>query len=158
MAMLFDKDLFKLFLKKDFKNIKEIVIRSLKIKKEVVEKDEEDLEYRNLLNFGHTLAHAIEASSDYAISHGEAVARGILLDTLNQDLKDKLKTIFKSLKIKYDYKLKIDKIKQYIYSDKKIKDEKIRIILLEDLEKYIVKYVTVDEYIELLKEGVSHGF
>ncbi len=158
MAMLFDKDLFELFLKKDFKNIKEIVSRSLKIKKEVVEKDEEDLDYRNLLNFGHTLAHAIEASSDYAISHGEAVARGILVDTHNQYLKDKLKTIFKSLKIRYNYKLKIDKIKSYIYSDKKIKDEKIRIILLEDLEKYIVKYVTVDEYIELLKEGVSHGF
>lgn len=158
MAMLFDNDLFEVFLKKDFKNIQEIVSRSLKIKKDVVEKDEDDLDYRNLLNFGHTLAHAIEASSDYAISHGEAVARGILLDTQNQDLKDKLKTIFQSLKIKYNYKLKIDKIKPYIYSDKKIKDEKIRIILLEDLEKYIVKYVTVDEYIELLKEGVSHGF
>ncbi|HOF43262.1 MAG TPA: iron-containing alcohol dehydrogenase, partial [Bacilli bacterium] len=50
MAMLFDNDLFEVFLKKDFKNIQEIVSRSLKIKKDVVEKDEDDLDYRNLLN------------------------------------------------------------------------------------------------------------
>ena len=151
MGMLFDKELFAIFEKKDFKNIKEIVVKSLKIKKQVVEQDEEDQDYRNLLNFGHTLAHAIEASSDYRISHGEAVAGGLLVDTINQDLKLKLETIFKALKIKYNYELNLDKIKPYLYSDKKMKDEKIKIILLEDLEKYTIKYYSVDQYLELLK-------
>lgn len=51
--------------------------RALQAKKYVVEKDEMELDYRRVLNYGHTLGHAIEAASDFAISHGIGVILGI---------------------------------------------------------------------------------
>ncbi len=51
----------------------------LSIKAAIVEEDFRDLGMRNSLNFGHTVGHAIEANSSYRISHGEAVALGILV-------------------------------------------------------------------------------
>ncbi len=51
----------------------------LSIKAAIVEEDFRDLGMRNSLNFGHTVGHAIEANSNYKISHGEAVALGILV-------------------------------------------------------------------------------
>ncbi len=54
-----------------------IITRCVTIKRDVVEADEFDTGRRALLNFGHTLAHAIEAESNYAVSHGKAVAIGM---------------------------------------------------------------------------------
>ena len=53
-----------------------IVKRSCEIKASIVEKDEKEGDLRRILNFGHTLGHALEAGSHYQLSHGEAVAIG----------------------------------------------------------------------------------
>ena len=58
--------------------MKSLVGRSCKIKAQVVEMDEKELGLRRILNFGHTLGHALEASSGYSLSHGEAVAIGMV--------------------------------------------------------------------------------
>lgn len=55
----------------------EIVPLALQAKRYVIEKDEMELSYRKVLNYGHTLGHAIEASSDFSIPHGVAVVLGI---------------------------------------------------------------------------------
>lgn len=57
--------------------IETIVERSCRIKKGIVEIDEMDMGVRRILNFGHTLGHAIEAASSYTISHGNAVSAGM---------------------------------------------------------------------------------
>ena len=54
------------------------VARSAEIKAEVVEEDERDLGLRNILNYGHTIGHAIETVSDFGMEHGQAVAIGML--------------------------------------------------------------------------------
>jgi 3-dehydroquinate synthase len=54
-----------------------LLVRAIELKAAVVEKDEFDAGLRAVLNFGHTLAHAIEASSGYSIKHGAAVAMGM---------------------------------------------------------------------------------
>lgn len=54
-----------------------LIYTCLKIKSEIVEKDETESGLRKLLNLGHTFAHAIEKASDYGLSHGECVAKGI---------------------------------------------------------------------------------
>ena len=59
--------------------IETCVERSIMVKKELVERDEFDTGQRQLLNFGHTIGHAIEKCSRFAISHGHAVARGMLI-------------------------------------------------------------------------------
>jgi 3-dehydroquinate synthase len=53
-----------------------LVKRSCEIKAGIVEKDEKEGDLRRILNFGHTLGHALEAASGYRLSHGEAVATG----------------------------------------------------------------------------------
>ncbi|MDD5724163.1 MAG: 3-dehydroquinate synthase [Syntrophales bacterium] len=58
--------------------LKTIVERSCKIKKGVVEIDEKDMGVRRILNFGHTIGHAIEAESGYTISHGNAISAGMI--------------------------------------------------------------------------------
>jgi 3-dehydroquinate synthase len=57
-----------------------VVARSIAIKADVVAEDERELGRRKILNFGHTLAHAIEMVSGFTILHGEAVAIGMVLE------------------------------------------------------------------------------
>jgi len=63
--------------KRNLSLMKSLVGRSCKIKAEIVEMDEKESGLRRILNFGHTLGHALEAASDYGLSHGEAVAIGM---------------------------------------------------------------------------------
>ena len=58
----------------------EVIARCVAMKRDLVEKDERDTGERQLLNFGHTIGHAIERASGYGISHGQAVAIGMLLE------------------------------------------------------------------------------
>ena len=53
--------------------------RCVEIKRDIVEQDEFDLGVRQYLNFGHTIGHSIEKNSGYEISHGRAVAIGMVL-------------------------------------------------------------------------------
>jgi 3-dehydroquinate synthase len=63
---------------KDFKLLERIITKSCRIKKRIVEMDEKEGGLRRILNFGHTLGHAVEAESGYALSHGQAVAIGMV--------------------------------------------------------------------------------
>jgi len=58
-----------------------ILSRCVGIKAEVVAADDRDLELRNILNFGHTVAHAIEGATEGAVAHGHAVAIGMVLES-----------------------------------------------------------------------------
>lgn len=58
-----------------------IVRRSIEIKGGVVERDEREAGERQVLNFGHTIAHGIELASDFGVSHGDAVAIGMMAES-----------------------------------------------------------------------------
>ena len=85
-SLIYDKNFYK-FLDKNFLNIinlkspyiERAIYESCKIKKSVVEKDEKENGFRKILNFGHTFAHAFEASLGFSrkLNHGEAVILGI---------------------------------------------------------------------------------
>lgn len=57
-----------------------VVLRSIEIKAEVVSKDERESGLRQILNFGHTLGHAVEAAGNYSLGHGTCVALGMILE------------------------------------------------------------------------------
>ena len=63
--------------KRDPVLLEKIIMRACQIKKGIVEIDDTERGLRRILNFGHTLGHAVEAASGYALSHGEAVAIGM---------------------------------------------------------------------------------
>lgn len=58
----------------------EIIERSCKIKANVVEKDEKESNFRKILNFGHTIGHAIENLSNYSMTHGNAISIGMVIE------------------------------------------------------------------------------
>lgn len=61
--------------------LEKAIFESCRVKKEIVEQDEKENGQRRLLNFGHTIGHAIECLTQYFISHGEAVAIGLLVES-----------------------------------------------------------------------------
>lgn len=61
--------------------LESLIRRSVELKADVVAEDERESDRRAVLNAGHTVAHALERASDYAIPHGEAVAMGLVLET-----------------------------------------------------------------------------
>lgn len=84
-GVIYDRDFFN-FLKEERRAILELNLamiepmigRCCAIKADVVEKDERESDLRRILNFGHTIGHAVEAASDFAIAHGSAVAMGMV--------------------------------------------------------------------------------
>ena len=65
-------------LDRDLEVLEEVIARCCAIKAEVVAADERESDLRRILNFGHTLGHAVEAASGYALAHGLAVALGMV--------------------------------------------------------------------------------
>jgi 3-dehydroquinate synthase len=61
-------------------SLSRVVVRSIEIKAEIVLSDERERGHRKVLNFGHTIGHALESLSGYEIGHGEAVAIGMVLE------------------------------------------------------------------------------
>lgn len=79
-GVLCDEGLFSLFEKGDLKTVpEEVIARCVAFKAGVVERDEKEQNERRLLNLGHTMGHAIEKCSGYAIPHGHAVAAGLAI-------------------------------------------------------------------------------
>jgi 3-dehydroquinate synthase len=66
---------------RDTATLESLIRRSVEIKADVVSEDEREGDRRAVLNAGHTVAHALERATDYAIPHGEAVAIGLVLET-----------------------------------------------------------------------------
>ncbi len=81
--------------------LERVIFESCRIKKEIVEQDEKEKGKRHLLNFGHTIGHALESLTHYSLSHGEAVAIGLLVEShlslklgaLDQNSFDRIKKI-----------------------------------------------------------------
>lgn len=65
----------------DAEALSRLIVRSVEIKAEMVMRDERESGPRKLLNFGHTVGHAVEALSGYRILHGEAVAIGMVAES-----------------------------------------------------------------------------
>lgn len=147
-GLIMDKEILPLF--KDYKNnILDIIIKSLKVKISVVEQDEKEKGLRKILNFGHTIGHAIEVKKK--ILHGEAVAKGMLY-VLNKKYQKEIKEILNTLEIDVDYNVDLDAI-SLIKNDKKREDKYLDLIVVEEIGSAKIKKVTIEEIENLLKEG-----
>ena len=76
--------------RRDMDFLEKIIARTCRIKKGIVEMDETEKGMRRYLNFGHTIGHAVEAKSDYSLSHGEAVSVGMVAAALLSERMDYL--------------------------------------------------------------------
>jgi 3-dehydroquinate synthase len=114
----------------------DVVAQCVALKAEVVEQDEFDKKgIRNVLNFGHTIGHALELSADYALTHGEAIAIGMIaatrlavkLGVCSQSLLDRLQPLIEraGLPISFpDHSGLFDRVLRAMQMDKKFRDGK----------------------------------
>jgi len=119
----------------------DLVARNVTIKARVVEEDEKESGVRAHLNFGHTFAHAIEATSGYGrIEHGEAVSLGMVAATrLGADtglceaaLADQLVELLDAIGLPTQAELAdVDELMAAMKLDKKVKNDRIRLVLPE---------------------------
>lgn len=154
MALTHDKELFRLIKDNDIKeNIQTIIERSLLIKKQVVEQDEKENGLRKVLNFGHTLAHAIENQYNLeTLYHGECVAIG-MIPMCSQNVKEELKIVLEKLNLPAKIELTKDAVLEAIKHDKKRSGETITVIYVNEIGSFIMKEITPSDLI-LEMEGV----
>jgi 3-dehydroquinate synthase len=126
----------------DDRVLERVISRSAEIKVGVVEQDERDLGLRNVLNYGHTVGHAIETVSGFGLWHGEAVALGMLaagrisvrLGFLGDDELARLERLVAraGLPVKMPG-LGTEEIIQAMQHDKKISGGRVKFILLRSI-------------------------
>ena len=123
-------------------NIEKIIYNCCYIKKCVVENDERDTGERMLLNFGHTLGHAIEQHYNYTkYSHGEGVAIGMYVISKiseekalsKKDTAQRIKDILIKYNLPYEMDVNIEDILEAINLDKKKLGEELNIIILKEI-------------------------
>ncbi len=153
MSLTSDKELFDIFENKDIKsNIDEIIIRSLNIKKSVVEQDEKESGLRKILNFGHTIGHGIESSKGMSeLYHGECVALG-MIPMCSEAIRSRVISVLKKCNlyrfVEYDW----EKIAGAVFHDKKADGDTVSVIMVNEIGKFEIKSIGCTEAIDMAKK------
>ena len=141
--------------------LEELVYKSCQIKKAVVEKDPLEQGDRALLNFGHTIGHAIERYKNFNLLHGECVALGCVAaafiswkkQLLSMDEYYEIRDMFVPFNLPISIKeLNIDEVINITKSDKKMEQDTLKFVLLKKIGKAVIdRTVTVEE----LRAGIE---
>lgn len=139
---------------RDSNTLLEMIERSCKIKKLVVEKDPEEKGERALLNFGHTIGHAIEKAKNFTLTHGECVALGAVAaafiswkhELLSKDEYYEIRDMFVPFNLPISIEdINPEEILKLTKSDKKVEGDYIKFILLKKVGKAIIDKTVTDE-------------
>lgn len=151
-------------------NYEQYILRVGRIKKDIVEQDFRDRNKRQVLNFGHTIGHAIEAFSlttDTPLTHGEAVALGMwcalwlsvnqcgLREDVLMDYEPKMKRLVAQMDLPVE-KMDVDAVMRLLAHDKKRCDGQAGFVLLKAIEKPMIgqqvdESLVRESLVELLK-------
>jgi 3-dehydroquinate synthase len=151
MAVTFDLTLTQ-GLENQSLTLAEIIKKAIEIKSSVVEKDLTDSKERKLLNFGHTMGHALEKYHNYKYSHGKAVASGMLLEIDDQELKDRVKKLLIQYGCLTDIPFNSKDLMVWIKNDKKRSKDSITWIQLNAIGKASLKEISLDSIIQRLNQ------
>lgn len=137
-----------------------MIQKAIQLKQMIVEKDPFDCFERKLLNFGHTFGHAVEALSNYTISHGLAVNMGILFEVFLSNLpENEIEKIANKLPFKPPFQ-EFDPIKLSLSMKKdKKQDEQTAFytfIVLEKIGKACIKSISYSELDQAFKRYHDH--
>ncbi len=129
-------------LSRDLRVLVRLVRRACEIKASIVEADEWETDVRLLLNFGHTVGHALEAATGYrGPNHGEAVAVGMVVATTlavqgercpREDL-ERLKKLLQAFGLPIKLPADAAEIIRFVHYDKKIQDRLVRFVVLRGI-------------------------
>lgn len=155
MAAIYNKCLFE-FIKncEDLndvrKNLTYVITESLKIKKDVVEKDVNEKNLRRILNFGHTIGHAIEESVNGEYLHGECVGMGMLYFS-SDIVREELKNILTKFNLPINCNFDKTKAMEILTHDKKtINDDSIYVIKVFSIGSYDIEKMKISDVQKLI--------
>ena len=160
-GVLFSKDFFDSLVKKEL-DINEIVEKSVIFKRDIVEKDEFDKGERMLLNLGHTAAHGIEKVSGYTVTHGEAVAVGMViavkisenLGLCREGLSEKIKNALSLYNLPSGYDISSKELYEASLSDKKRSGGNITLVLPEKIGECTLYETNVEKVLSLFEDAL----
>ena len=137
-----------------------LIYRCLKIKRDIVEKDEKEAGERALLNLGHTFGHAIEKLSGYRLAHGSCVAKGLVysveiskrLYNLSAEQVSEMYGLLKSAKHDLSCEFSAEELVGQIVADKKRKGDEIKFVALKGIGKPEIAEIKISELKNMAKE------
>lgn len=154
-GMIRDADLFEQLEKGTLKN-GEIIARCVAIKRDIVQQDEHDSGVRQLLNFGHTMGHAVEKCSAFAISHGSAVAIGMAAVTravADTALVNRLEAFLTATGLPTRCEFTADELYNASLSDKKRSTDTLQAVTVTALGQATLTAMTLPEWKTCLERG-----
>ena len=155
MALTHDADLLDTIAKADGVT-DEIILGALKVKKLVVEADERECGLRKVLNFGHTLGHAIESVYDMqTYYHGECVALG-MLPMCAPTAKEKLLPVLRKLNLPTEYSGDVEALIEACRHDTKAAGDTITIVYVPTVGSFEMKTIAFSEYEEMIKDNIAN--
>ena len=143
--------------------LEDVIARNIEIKRDIIMEDEFEAGPRKILNFGHTVGHAIELLSDYVISHGQAVAMGMAVVTRAAvrmgiceerclfDIVDILRRYGLPDTTQYD----ANNLARACLSDKKRDGDGITMVFPENIGKCVLKMIPVNELESVIRLGLE---
>ncbi|MFI3114928.1 MAG: 3-dehydroquinate synthase [Clostridia bacterium] len=151
-GLIYDKELFDLFLDLNFeKNLDAIIYKSLLVKKAVVEEDEKEQNVRKILNFGHTIGHGIESFYNFEYLHGECVALGMIPMIRDEEIRNKVVRILSKMDIKSQIEYDIDEVYQIVKHDKKATNDMITIAVVSSLGRCHLENISFNELLSIMR-------
>lgn len=162
-GIIMDRDFFGFLKTNDIKeNIEYIITRCVSMKRDIVNEDEKDNGRRAILNFGHTTGHAIEKCSNFEISHGNAVAVGMIIASegayktglCDTDISDEIKSVLIKNNLPVSCSFSAEELYKFCISDKKINGNSIKLIIPEKIGKCVIKEIPTTKLFDFIKAGL----
>lgn len=144
MSLTSDPELFSIFEQEDpFSHLDEIVVRSVRIKKDVVEQDEKEQNLRKVLNFGHTIGHGIEsAGHTLGLYHGECVAIG-MIPMCSPEVRERLIPVLKKLDLPVCAPIEADEVYQALLHDKKAFGQQVSAVTVDKIGSFTIRDIPI---------------
>ncbi len=129
--------------------LEEIVIESIKIKKKIIEIDPKEKGIRKILNFGHTIGHAIESLMMGNLYHGECVGLGMLY-MCSEHVRKEIEEVLTKYHLPIHHNVSKEELLKYINYDKKISGTGITIIFVEEIGENEMRTIDISNIISYL--------
>ena len=158
MFATFDADAFET-VEREGKNVDvdSVIIRALEIKRDVVEQDEKEKGLRRVLNFGHTVGHAVESlgeQSDSPLLHGECVSVGMLC-MCEGAVRERIAKTVAHFDLPTTWRGKKDDVIAAMTHDKKASGDRITVIKVQKLGSFTEQKMTPTEIAEQSREVIT---
>ena len=151
-SLLADPELFAIFENGDVDaRIGEIIYRSLRFKKNIVEQDEKEKGMRKALNFGHTIGHAVESCAGGKLLHGECVAMG-MLPMCGPALRPRLTNILRKCGLPTECGFTPRQLLPYLLHDKKAFSDGISVVLVDEPGSFRMEKQALEKILQRWEE------